>query len=130
GPSSLNAPTPPADFLDKELPVYTLRCNSRGAAAYRNSGGLVGCQHDGSEPGIPAEEIQVNDPGRGLITGSWASTAAFKAPTLRNLAARPPYFHDGSAATLADVVEHYKKAMGFQFTDSEMQDLINFMKAL
>jgi hypothetical protein len=31
---------------------------------------------------------------------------------------------------LADVVEHYKQALGFQFTDDEKQDLINFLSAL
>jgi cytochrome c peroxidase len=67
---------------------------------------------------------------RALITGSWGSVGAFKCPTLRNLSAHEPYFHDGSAATLADVVEHYKKALGFQFSDDEKQDLVNFLSAL
>lgn len=129
GASSINSPTAPADFLDKDLPTYTLRCNANGMAAYARTGGLVGC-HDGSEPGIPADEVTLNDPGRSLITGGWASVGAFKAKSLRNLSARAPYFHDGSAATLADVVEHYKKALGFEFTDAEKQDLVNFLSAL
>jgi len=129
GPSSMNSPNMPVDFLAKDLPSYKLRCNANGMAAYGASRGLSGC-HDGSELGIPVDEVTVNDPGRSLITGSWPSVAAFKAKTLRNLSARPPYFHDGSAATLADVVEHYKKALGFELTDAEKQDLVNFLSAL
>jgi cytochrome c peroxidase len=49
---------------------------------------------------------------------------------LRNLSARAPYFHDGSAATLADAVARYEKVLGFKFTDTEKQDLVNFLSAL
>ena len=129
GASSINSPNKPVDFLDRSLPTYTLRCNANGMAAYVRTGGLVGC-HDRSEPGIPVDEVTVNDPGRSLITGGWASVAAFKVKTLRNLSARAPYFHDGSEATLAGVVEHYKQALGFEFTDAEKQDLVNFLSAL
>lgn len=128
-PSVLNSPAAPADFLDPELPRYTLRCNARGMATFKSSGGLSGC-HDGSEPGIPRDELTVNDPGRGIVTGSWPTVAAFKAPTLRNLSSHAPYFHDGSAATLTDVVEHYKKSLGFDLTDAETRDLVNFLSAL
>lgn len=129
GPGPLNRPSPPHDFLDPDLPAYQLRCNARGMASFRATGGNTGC-HDGSEPGVPADELTVNDLGRAGITGAWLSLAAFKTPTLRNLAARPPYFHDGSAATLLDVVEHYKTALGFEFSPDEAQDLVNFLSAL
>ncbi len=128
-PSVVNSPNPPVDFLDPELPRYTLRCNARGMAALQSSGGLTGC-HDGSEPGIARDEMTVNDPGRGIVTGSWPTVAAFKANTLRNLSSHAPYFHDGSAATLTDVVEHYKDSLGFELTDAETNDLVNFLSAL
>jgi cytochrome c peroxidase len=54
----------------------------------------------------------------------------FKTPTLRGLAARPPYFHNGIAETLTDVVRHYEKALGFVFTPDERADLVAFMQAL
>jgi cytochrome c peroxidase len=129
GPSIVNSPNPQVDFLDPELPRYTLRCNARGMASFNNSGGLSGC-HDGSEPGIARDEITLNDPGRGVVTGSWPTVGAFKATTLRNLSSHAPYFHDGSAATLTDVVEHYKKSLGFELTDAETGDLVNFLSAL
>jgi len=74
--------------------------------------------------------MQVTDLGRGATTGRYGDVGTFKVPNLRNLAARAPYFHNGKAATLGDVIDHYKTTMGFQFTDSEKQDLINFLNAL
>jgi cytochrome c peroxidase len=51
------------------------------------------------------ETIQTTDPGRALVTGQWADVGKFKGPILRGLAARAPYFHNGSAQTLNDVVK-------------------------
>jgi cytochrome c peroxidase len=129
GPNSFNSPGFNTNFVDPNLPSYTLACNAHGMAIFKASNGAAGC-HDGSEAGIPRDVVTLNDPGRGLVTGSWGSVGAFKCPTLRNLSAHAPFFHDGSAATLPDVVEHYKQALGFQFTDSEKQDLVNFLSAL
>jgi hypothetical protein len=128
-PSILNAPNKPVDSLDKALPYYKLRCNANGMATFVRTKGSVGC-HDGSEAGIPAEEITVNDPGRAAVAGSWTGAAAFKSPVLRNLSAHAPYFHDGSAATLADVVARYDTVLGFGFSDTEKEDLVNFLSAL
>ena len=54
--------------------------------------------------------MQTTDPGRALITGKWADIGKFKGPILRGLAARAPYFHNGFAATLDDVVDFYDTA--------------------
>lgn len=66
---------------------------------------------------------------------------AFKTPTLRDIALSAPYFHDGSAATLMDVVEHYAKGgevktnlspnlKEIKLTQQDKQDLVAFMQAL
>jgi hypothetical protein len=129
GPNAFNNPPGSTmDFTSPDLPLYTLRCNAFGQSIFVATKGAAGC-HDGSD-GSPVDEVRTNDPGRALITGSWGSVGAFKCPTLRNLSARAPYFHDGSAATLSAVVDHYKAALGFQFTDDEKQDLVNFLSAL
>jgi cytochrome c peroxidase len=70
------------------------------------------------------------DPGKGLVTGRWSDVDRFKVPSLRGLAARPPYFHNGIAATLRDVVRHYEVELGFDFTDAEEADLVAFLEAL
>jgi cytochrome c peroxidase len=72
----------------------------------------------------------LTDAGRGNVTGRWADLGRFKTPTLRALAARAPYFHNGGALTLEDVVRHYEKHLGFIFTDDERADLVAFLNAL
>jgi cytochrome c peroxidase len=76
------------------------------------------------------ETLQLTDAGFGNITGKWDDLGLFKTPTLRGLAARAPYFHNGIAATLEDVVRHYEKHFGFRFTDEERADLVAFLNAL
>lgn len=76
------------------------------------------------------ETRSLTDPGRGLITGKWSDLGRFKAPMLRDLAARAPYFHDGSAASLAEVVDHYKGRFNADLGGSERDDLVMFLSAL
>jgi len=89
-----------------DMPVYTLRNLATG------------------------ELRATTDPGKGLVTGRWSDVDRFKVPSLRGLAARPPYFHNGIAATLRDVVRHYEVELGFDFTDAEEADLVAFLEAL
>ena len=88
------------------LPIYTLRNKRTG------------------------ETKTVTDPGRALVTGMWRDVARFKGPTLRGLAGRAPYFHNGSAATLADVVEFYDTRFALALTDRQKADLLAFLRAL
>lgn len=70
-----------------------------------------------------------------------AELGAFKTPTVREVANTAPYMHDGSVATLEDVVEHYNKGGNpnpgldkdikkLNLTPSEVADVVAFMKAL
>ncbi len=74
--------------------------------------------------------VRTTDPGRALITGKWADIGKVKGPILRGLAGRAPYFHNGSASTLADVLAFYEHRFGFSFTPREKADLIAFLSAL
>jgi cytochrome c peroxidase len=76
------------------------------------------------------ELVRTTDPGRAMVTGKWADIGKFKGPILRGLAARPPYFHDGSAATIADVIAFYDQRFHIHLTDREKADLIAFLGAL
>jgi cytochrome c peroxidase len=89
-----------------DMPLYTLRHKMTGAT------------------------VQTTDPGRAMITGKWADIGKFKGPILRGLSARAPYFHNGSAATLEDVVEFYDTRFNIGLTDDEKADLIAFLRAL
>jgi len=80
------------------------------------------------------------DPGRGAHQPRMVR--AFKTPSLRDVAVRPPYMHDGSLATLADVVKHYAAGCGtdpkrdgrlrggFLASDQDVADLVAFLEAL
>ena len=73
---------------------------------------------------------ELSDAGQGQATGLWADLGKFKTPTLRALAARAPYFHNGIAETLESVVRHYETHLGFVFSDEERADLVAFLGAL
>jgi cytochrome c peroxidase len=87
------------------------------------------------------------------MTGQRRDMGRFKAPTLRNVAVTAPYMHDGSLATLEDVIAHYERGgrlitdgkfagdgrrspyksefvRGFELSDAEREDLLAFLQAL
>jgi cytochrome c peroxidase len=63
--------------------------------------------------------------GRYLVTRKDSDMASFKSPDLRNVMVTAPYFHDGSAATLWDVMDHYNKGAGLRdpWLDVDIQPL-------
>jgi hypothetical protein len=95
-----------AEARTPDLPLYTLRNRVTG------------------------EMRQLTDTGEGNVTGLWNDLGKFKTPTLRALSARAPYFHNGIAVTLEDVVRHYEQHLNFVFTDQQREDLVAFLKAL
>ena len=74
--------------------------------------------------------MQTTDPGRALISGKWKDIGRFKGPILRGLAARAPYFHNGSAKHFQAVIDFYDQRFGIGFTDQEKADLIAFLRTL
>jgi cytochrome c peroxidase len=76
------------------------------------------------------ETIRTSDPGRALISGKWADMSRFKGPILRGLASRAPYFHNGTSATLEDVVKFYDTRFHIGFNAQDAADLANFLRAL
>ncbi len=79
---------------------------------------------------ITGETLSTTDPGRGLVTGRWDDVGKFKVPSLRALAARAPYFHDGSADDLAAVVAFYDQRFRMHLSADEASDLVAFLRAL
>jgi cytochrome c peroxidase len=76
------------------------------------------------------ETVLTTDPGRALITGKWKDIGRFKGPTLRSLASRAPYFHNGSAANLGAVVDFYDQRFSIGLSPREKADLVAFLQAL
>ncbi len=76
------------------------------------------------------EQRQSSDPGQALVTGVWKQMNRFKTPGLRGLSARAPYFHDGSASSIADCVEYLDARLQIGLAAGEKADLIAFLSAL
>lgn len=88
------------------------------------------------------------DQGLREFTGKAEDMGRYRAPTLRNIAVTAPYMHDGSIATLSEVLEHYAAGgrasaqgatpspfrsefvMGFTLTEQEKQDVLAFLESL
>lgn len=73
--------------------------------------------------------ITTQDPGRALITGKCEDVGAIVVTQLRGLAARSPYFSNGSAATLEELVDSYRE-LGISFQPEEKRDLVNYLLSL
>ena len=59
-----------------------------------------------------------------------SATGRYRTTPLRGLQQHPPYFHDGSAADLEAVVEHYDRLFGLGLTPAQKSDLVAFLKSL
>ncbi len=118
----------------------------RGLALFRS--GATRCFECHGAPTFASDTFRVvgvpgDDPGRAAVADDGVF-GAFKVPTLRNVALTAPYMHDGSMATLEEVIDFYAQGGGraggfemvdvfvnpFELTDQERQDLLAFLYAL
>jgi cytochrome c peroxidase len=74
--------------------------------------------------------IYTQDPGRALISGKCADVGSIVLQQLRGLAARAPYFSNGSARDLREVVEFYDRQFHIGYTELEKKDLVAFLGVL
>ncbi|QAY79782.1 hypothetical protein ETR14_07860 [Sphingosinicella sp. BN140058] len=74
--------------------------------------------------------IYTSDPGYALTTGRCADVGKITLQSMRGLAARAPYFSNGSAKDLRGVVDYYDRRYRIGYTEQEKQDLVNLMSAL
>jgi len=74
--------------------------------------------------------IYTSDPGRALITGKCADIGAITMGQFRGLAARAPYFANGSAKSLIELVDYYDRRFDMRLTAQEKEDLVNFLRVL
>jgi hypothetical protein len=74
--------------------------------------------------------IYTHDPGRALISGRCLDIGAITMQQFRGLQARAPYFSNGSAKTLRDLIDYYDKRFEAKYTEQEKQDLVNFLSVL
>jgi len=96
-----------------ELPLFRITC-------------------DASAPPHPelGRTFLTQDPGRALITGKCADAGAIVMQQFRGLTARPPYFAGGSARDLSEVIDFFDRRFKIGLTDTQKQDLVNFLSIL
>jgi mono/diheme cytochrome c family protein len=122
---SLSAPPAPPGSVEpaaaergKALFNTTARCATCHIPAMAFSDVNLGILHDPAETGM--------DP----VRAGRLKNHEYRTTPLRALWQHAPYFHDGSAATLADVVEHYDRFFGLGLTPQQKADLVEYLKSL
>lgn len=103
----------PASRTSAELPLFRLTC-SRDAAPHPHLGRVV----------------YTNDPGYALTTGRCIDIGKITAQSLRGIAARAPYFANGAARTLREVVDYYNDRYSIDLSEQEKQDLTHLLEVL
>lgn len=119
---SLMTPTPPAGSFDQAgagrgrvvFDRSCARCHAGSTGTDNNSGVL----HPPSETGMNGDYA------------ARTSGKAYRTTPLRGLWQHPPYFHDGSAKTLAGVVGHYDRVLELKLTEQQQRDLVEYLKSL
>ncbi len=121
---SLDAPAPPPGSFDPAAA-------ERGRALFNGVATCASC-HQGEilsdvNAGILHQPAETGmDPNYAART----SQKAYRTTPLRALWQHPPYFHDGSAATLANVVQHYNSVLNLGLTSAQQSDLVEYLKTL
>ncbi len=119
---TLQAPAPPLGSFD-------VAAAGRGQVLFEGIARCASC-HSGASftdaPALhaPAETGMEPNEARRSATGKYRTTP------LRGAWQHPPYFHDGSAATLRKVVEHYDQVFALGLTDLQQQDLEHYLRSL
>lgn len=121
---------------DHSLPL-PLDIGTSHAVAYETDPHILAALQQLSMPDLPIYQVTcsgtpsfTSDPGKALLTGDCADLNRIKGPILRGLAARAPYFHNGAAATLAQVVAFYNERFQMNLSAQEQSDLVAFLKSL
>ena len=119
---SLPAPPPPAGSFDDAVA-------KRGNLVFNQA--CATCHVGGT--GTDNNDGKLHAPAETGVDGAYAARTASKAyrtTPLRGLWQHPPYFHDGSAATLADVVTHYNRVRRLNLTAVQQRELVEYLKTL
>ena len=122
---SLDAPVPPAGSLDPAAAA-------RGSVVFRGEAGCATC-HLPDQSFTDVNEGILHHPSATGMDPSYAQrtvTGRYRTTPLAGAWQHPPYFHDGSAATLADVVEHYDSFLALGLSAAERSDLIAYLESL
>jgi hypothetical protein len=126
---SIPAPPPPAGSFDAAAA-------ERGKVVFEGAGKCAGC-HSGSHftdansrLHDPSEVVSEPEPGGAPSYASRSATKKYRTAPLRGVWQHPPYFHNGSAATLDAVVETYDARKSLGLGADQKADLVHYLKSL
>jgi len=126
---SIAAPAPPADSFDAAAA-------DRGKVVFENAGKCATC-HSGSnftdansKLHAPSEVVSEPEPNGAPSYASRSATKQYRTAPLRGVWQHPPYFHNGSAATLDAVVEMYDSRKSLGLSAAQKSDLVQYLKSL
>jgi hypothetical protein len=119
---SLETPPPPPGSFDPQAAA-------RGEVVFRQAAGCTKC-HAGPQYTDHGNLHDPSETGMDPTHAERSATKQYRTTPLRGLWQHAPYFHDGSAATLADVVEHYNQVRGLGLTPAQKADLIQYLLSL
>ena len=112
-PWAKEPPISPWSAEQAELPLFKLTCT-----------------HSVAPHPFLGRVIYTQDPGRALISGKCNDIGTIVIQQFRGLAARAPYFVNGSAKNLRELVDFYDRRFNVQYSEQEKQDLVNFLSTL
>ncbi|HEX3158060.1 MAG TPA: c-type cytochrome, partial [Gemmatimonadaceae bacterium] len=121
---SLNAPAPPAGSFDQGAA-------GRGRAVFAGQGRCSTCHMGAKLTDVNAGRLHAPaETGMDPAYAARTSQKAYRTTPLRGLWQHAPYFHDGSAATLEAVVEHYDRTLTLRLSPDQKRDLVAYLKSL
>ena len=123
-PLDIGTSRQPGDETDPVIITALQQLSAPDLPVYK----ISGCP-DPAHPGSTVT-FYTSDPGKGLITGLCSDVNRGKGPILRGLAARAPYFHNGAAANLEELVNFYNQRFQMNLTAEQQKDLIAFLNSL
>ncbi len=119
---TLEPPPPPSGSFD---PIAA----ERGRLVFNGSGRCASCHIPPSYTDAPLLHAPAETGSDPVLAGRGTS-GRYRTTPLRGAWQHPPYFHDGSAATLADVVAHYNTTLLLGLTAQQQADLVQFLRSL
>lgn len=119
---SLVSPSPPPGSFD-------VQAAARGEVVFKTAAQCASC-HSGP---LLTDHGNLHEPSETGMDPAYAqrtTTKRYRTTPLRGLWQHPPYFHDGSAPSLAAVVDHYDATLGLGLSAAQKADLIEYLKSL
>jgi mono/diheme cytochrome c family protein len=126
---SLNAPAPPPTTFDAAAAARGQQVfNGAGQCATCHTGSLFTDANERLHP--PADVVSEPEPNGAPSYAGRSATKMYRTAPLRGVWQHPPYFHNGTAATLEDVVELYDSRKGLNLTAEQKSDLVQYLNSL